>query len=311
MQIRIKFWGKILIGIAILAASLYVGFAVVRTTTLHTWGSTYPDIQTTRPGDELVGQSLLRWDHAITINAPADQVWPWIAQLGDVRAAYYSYTFIENLIAGQRMYVNADRIIPEYQHPQPGDGMIMDFLVVHSVEPGSYLLAAGDPAKMPVNFIWLWQLEPLNASQTRLIVRMQVGENTQSSMQMPPLAGSFIDATGFVMERKMMEGIKLRAEGGVEPGWYQPAEIALWLLAFAVAIVAAVWFVRRNWLLPLIVGLLCVGWLFYLTYVQPALWLRAGGDLLLLGALWVTNAVTRPKKPEALPDAAAEDQPAD
>ena len=85
MQIRIKFWGKILIGIAILAASLYVGFAVVRTTTLHTWGSTYSDIQTTRPGDELVGQSLLRWDHAITINAPADQVWPWIAQLGDVR----------------------------------------------------------------------------------------------------------------------------------------------------------------------------------------------------------------------------------
>src|SRR6185312_9811588 len=57
----------------------------------------------------------LRWaaTRAIAISAPADQVWPWIAQLGQGRGGFYSYDFLENLV-GCDIY-GADRIVPEWQ----------------------------------------------------------------------------------------------------------------------------------------------------------------------------------------------------
>jgi hypothetical protein len=38
------------------------------------------------------------WTHAITIDAPPEAVWPWIAQLGDERGGFYSFTFFENQV---------------------------------------------------------------------------------------------------------------------------------------------------------------------------------------------------------------------
>lgn len=155
MYNRLNRWMRLLIGMALLAAALYTGFSLVRAT-LHTWGSTAQEAAAVRPGDDRISQPLLRWDHALTIAAPVEQVWPWIAQLGDVRGAYYSYEFIENLITGERMYVNANQILPQYQQPQVGDGMIMDFVVIQDVQPGEYLLASNAPAKMAMTFTWLW-----------------------------------------------------------------------------------------------------------------------------------------------------------
>jgi hypothetical protein len=60
-----------------------------------------------------VADPVVLWDHALTIDAPPKAVWPWIAQLGDVRGGFYSYTFIENLFDRSHPYRNANRIIPE------------------------------------------------------------------------------------------------------------------------------------------------------------------------------------------------------
>lgn len=129
---------------------------------------------------------------------------------------------------------------------------------------------------------------------------MMVGGSPTASMDLPAPLGKIIDVTGFVMERKMMTGIKLRAEGRQEPGWYQPVEIFLWLLTLAIGLPAAVWFVRRpQWILPLIVGLLALTWLFYLTFMQPSLWLRAAGAVLLCAALLLTH--TTAQQPAAPP----------
>ncbi|HMA26843.1 MAG TPA: hypothetical protein VKO62_04340, partial [Solirubrobacterales bacterium] len=61
--------------------------------------------------------------HAIEVDAPAEQVWPWLAQLGQDRGGFYSYEWLENL-AGCRMR-NADRIHPEWQHREIGEKVML------------------------------------------------------------------------------------------------------------------------------------------------------------------------------------------
>ncbi|MCB0128439.1 MAG: hypothetical protein KDE58_39505, partial [Caldilineaceae bacterium] len=145
---------------------------------------------------------------------------------------------------------------------------------------GQYLLANSiDPSVM--NWVWLWHLEPVaRGQQTRLIVRMAIATDAEIAN---PVMGFMMDSGGFVMEQNMLQGIKLRAEGGFEPGWTEPVEIGLWLMALLVGVMAAVQFVLRPaWLVPLVVAVGAVVALFILTFVQPALWLRLIIDLVLL-----------------------------
>ncbi len=69
------------------------------------------------PGDGLVAAQLGVFTHAVTIPAPPEQVWPWLAQMGaGTRAGWYSYDRLDN--GGKR---SAWRIIPELQHVAVGD----------------------------------------------------------------------------------------------------------------------------------------------------------------------------------------------
>jgi hypothetical protein len=61
------------------------------------WGATDAEVRQPLPGDELVPESKLVATRAISIRAPASQVWPWLVQLGQGRAGLYSYEWLENL----------------------------------------------------------------------------------------------------------------------------------------------------------------------------------------------------------------------
>jgi hypothetical protein len=294
------------IGLLTLAALLTALFAFTLPT-LRTQGATPAELAQALPGDELLTHPLLRWTNAETINAPPAQVWPWIAQLGDTRGGYYSYTFIENRVGALTggsgysvVYHNADRIHPEWQNPRPGDALIQSVLKVRAVQPGEYLLAdAVNPAAF--NWVWLWNLQPVDDGQhTRLVVHFGI--------QLPgtdanPVMTFVMDAGGLVMEQKMLEGIKLRAEGGQEPAATEPAEIALWLAALLAGLAAgALYLFHPNWTRALTVGSAAVVALFVLTFVQPALWQRLLIDLALLAALaW---AWTRPAEDVSAADRA-------
>ena len=93
----------------------------------------------------------------------------------------------------------------------------------------------------------------------------------------------------------MLQGIKLRAEGGFEPTWIEPVEIALWFTAFLVGLAGGILFLlRRAWVAPLGVAVAAVLVLFVLTFVQPPLWLRFVIDgVLLVGLLLVWRAASR------------------
>ncbi len=171
------------------------------------WGATCDEVTATLPGDEQVPRPATDSTRAITIHAPVRDVWPWLAQLGQHRGGLYSYSRIENLL-GCKM-VNADRIVPEWQNIAPGDRVYLHprvSLEVLQVERERTIVLERD---------WSFHLRPIDKQTTRLIVRSR-GLYEKPNLRLPPLnvlywRGIF-EPGHFIMERKMMLGIKARAE---------------------------------------------------------------------------------------------------
>src|SRR5512146_270451 len=77
------------------------------------WGATPEERQRLLPGGERVPNPIVTTTMAVTINAPARDVWPWMAQIGQERGGMYSYGLLEN-IARCQMH-NADRVVAEWE----------------------------------------------------------------------------------------------------------------------------------------------------------------------------------------------------
>jgi hypothetical protein len=104
-------------------AGALVGYLlVVRPWLLH-WGATAEERSSELPGDELVDRPGIQTTRAVTVEAPVEAVWPWLAQIGQDRGGFYSYEWLENL-AGCRMR-NADRIHPEWQQRTVGEMVLL------------------------------------------------------------------------------------------------------------------------------------------------------------------------------------------
>ncbi len=281
---------RFLLGAGITLLVLVIGFIWIGAL-IPTWGSTPAEINMPLPADDLVPEPDLVWNHAITINAPAEEIYPWLVQIGDSRAAFYSIQFIENAFcatSGECRYVNADRIHPEWQNPPKGEqGIIINFLVIQDYLPHEYVLAVASD-ELPLEWTWLWYLRPQDGQTTRLIVRHRIA--------FPPEAPQgIIDAvfaSGYVMERGMLLGIQARAEGRIPSPLEEPLGAAIWLLVFAMGIACAVRFVRvPEGYHALGVGLEALVVLFVLTYNQPPFFWRV--ILLLMVAAGMLVAFDR------------------
>jgi|WetSurMetagenome_2_1015567.scaffolds.fasta_scaffold280984_1 hypothetical protein len=286
-----RFW----IGFGLVLVVLIAGFGIANAL-IPAYGSTPEEFQRVLPGDEIFTHPVLTWNHAITIHASPQTVWPWIAQMGDTRAGYYSYRYIEKAVTAMAgvdtstYYRNVNSVHPEWQTPPVGQGMIMDVLVLREIEPGQYLVAGPQPGKGEAGLLWTWYLQPVADGNTRLLVHMRI-QLPGMDKNAPVEAAS--NLATFMMERRMMDGIRLHAEGGTEPGWIQPVEAFVWLYTLGLGLLAARWFLTQpdaatrrlaGWI-ALAVGLAAVMLLLVFTYLQPALWLRALLCLALTAAL--------------------------
>ncbi len=294
---------RLLAGAALLATLLAALFAVV-IPAIHRWGATDAEIARAMPGDDQLPHPAVTWTNAIDISAPPAQVWPWVAQLGDTRGGFYSFTFIENRVGALTgasdyavVYRNADRIVPAWQHPAPGDSLIQGTLNIRAVQPGAWLLADATQPEV-FGWTWLWQLDPIDGrAHTRMINRMRIQLPNEAAN---PVSSFMLDIGGFVMQQRMLQGIKLRAEGGVEPWWMERAEISLWLTAVLCGLIAAVLFVfRPAWRRPLAVASAAVVALFILTFVQPPIAVRVVLDAALIGATWWAYRAVKPSQSAA------------
>jgi len=218
-----RFWKATLAGIA---AGTVLGIAydrILRPWHQH-WGMTPEELGRTWPGDELVPNAASDATHAITINAPASQIWPWIVQIGQDRGGFYSYTQLENLVGCEMR--NAGQIVPEWQQRQVGDMVWMTpkdkfngvgRMEIAILEPNRamILVPARDvpPAARPgggADTTWGFILEPIDEHSTRLIMRGR-GER-QPRVRDRVIGYAFWEPAHFIMERKMMLSIKDRAE---------------------------------------------------------------------------------------------------
>jgi hypothetical protein len=178
------------------------------------WGTTQAEAERILPGDDLLPDADLCATRAITINAPPETIWPWIAQLGQGRGGFYSYDFLENLI-GCDIH-SADRIIEQWQHIAVGDQIDLApgvGLTVAIADPGGALvLRGGVPALTlrppPYDFTWAFVLLPSKNSTTRLVVRERY---TYSHSWVAALVEP-VELISLVMSRRMMRGIRQRAE---------------------------------------------------------------------------------------------------
>lgn len=196
------------------AVPIWAGTPFVRPWHMR-WGATDPEVIAAMPGDDVVPRAQFNATRAITIEAPPEQVWPWIAQLGYGRGGFYTYDLVDN--AGER---SAERIIEEYQHVEVGDlipmfheshGLAIAY-VVDSLEVNDWMLWVHRPHENePPDSTWSWRLTPLSAKRTRLITRMKQDYRWQT----PRLAMFnliLMEFGDFAMERRMLKGIKTRAE---------------------------------------------------------------------------------------------------
>jgi hypothetical protein len=177
------------------------------------WGATVQEAGESLPGDDLIANADLTATRVITIRTPADQVWPWIAQLGQGRGGFYSYDVFENLV-GCDIH-SADDIVPEWQDVGVGDEIKLApevGLTVAAVERGSALvLRGGIPmgnTAPPYDFTWAFVLRDGPDRTTRLLVRERYAYNRPwARILVEP-----IEAISFVMSQKMLRGIRDRAE---------------------------------------------------------------------------------------------------
>lgn len=191
-----------------------VGVVLVRPMYLH-WGTTAAERKAALLGDDLMPGAMYRVDHAITIHAPADSVWPWLVQLGQNRAGFYSYSWLERLV-GDNVH-NADRIHPEWQHLAPGDTVLAaqrDYLGGRLGQIG-WRVAQLDPGRgMYLEHWGAFVLQPIDSNTTRLIIRTRGAPNAPdaASVILGPLSVFVFEPAHFIMQRAMMLGIQRRAE---------------------------------------------------------------------------------------------------
>jgi hypothetical protein len=191
------------------------------------WGVSEEEAAREVPGDELVPDPDIASTRGVTVSVPPEQVWPWLVQIGHGRGGLYSFDALENLI-GCDLH-SADRVLPEHQHLEVGDLVRAGpegyptwcvvrcdpprTLVLVAVAPGTSAGSGGGGVAVdltdedPTRSTWQWLLEPTDDGGTRLLTRTRTRFPRSTSV-----LWHLLEPVTFVMERRMLLGIRERAE---------------------------------------------------------------------------------------------------
>ncbi len=174
------------------------------------------------PGDDLVAA---RWQttRGIDISAPADEVWPWLVQMGYGRGGWYSYDRLEHRVGAGKFAEggSAKRVIPELQQLAVGDTIALSpagGLTVEVLDPGNALvlhyrmnLLTATPAHEPhpavLDWTWAFVLTQVNETSCRLLARVRADYRPS---WLRPLLPFLLEPVHFLMERKMLRTIEQR-----------------------------------------------------------------------------------------------------
>ena len=171
------------------------------------WGATPEECAAPMPDDDFIAGAQYRSTRAITIDAAPEMVWPWLVQVGCLRAGWYSNDLLDNLT-----HPSAERIVPELQELHVGQWVPMS---PTPSDKTAFKVAAFEPNRLlvweqPVS-TWVWILTPLDEGKTRLTTRLRIRYEWRHPLN--ALVSVFLNEFGdFPMMRKMLKEIKRRAE---------------------------------------------------------------------------------------------------
>ena len=191
----------------------------VRPKMLH-WGATKIEVMSKMAGDDLIDEPAFTTTRAIEINAGPENVWPWLAQMGQGRGGFYSYTWLENL-AGLDIH-NIDKIDSELQDIKVGDTIPFwkgNGVEILELEPFKLLLLAGtlynrtkeEVAEEQPGGTWVFQIEDKGSEKTRLVIRSRVAKFKPKWLS-AIIYRVMLEPMHYIMERGMMYGIRKRSE---------------------------------------------------------------------------------------------------
>jgi hypothetical protein len=230
--------------------ALYVGLAVASGAYLlrrqgRRWGASDDEVHQPMPGDELIPHPMVETTHAITVQASASEVWPWLVQMGMDRGGWYSdpewwdglvervlWSFLtsdEKTGYSIRDEPSAGRIIEKFQDLKVGD-ILLDgppgtaFFTVRALEKNRVLalysnshvryivprvLHDNPNVNIQGEFSWVFILDEVDANETRLILRTRINYGPR---MFRVLTRPFFWPIDFVLARKTLWGIKCRVE---------------------------------------------------------------------------------------------------
>jgi hypothetical protein len=177
------------------------------------------------PGDEIVPNPMWQSTRAITIDAPPEQVWPWIVQMGfpSHRAGWYTPHWLDRITFGIKQR-SAERIMPELQQLAVGDRVPDSddwsvFFTVAEVEPPHALVLHSSrhvikPIKT-IDFSWAFVMRQVSPGKSRLLIRARANYTPQWAL---PFVELVIGPADFLNVGAMLRGIKQRVENASVPG---------------------------------------------------------------------------------------------
>jgi len=182
------------------------------------WGTTPEELARVMPGDVLIANATEMSMQAVTVNAPPEDIWPWLVQIGYQRGGLYSYDWLDRLF-GFLDRPSATHVLPEFQHLAVGDkipwGRAGTELTVGVLEPLRALALSYEDR----GFKWVWQfgLYPLDDQRTRFVTR---GSEHVPNNLLWWLGMRIMEPAAFIMTRRFLFGVKERAEAlRAQTGW--------------------------------------------------------------------------------------------
>jgi hypothetical protein len=194
----------------------------------RTAGSTRAERRASRPGDDVVVSPQLVTDHALTVHAPAETIWPWLTQMGWHRGGWYTPRWVDRLLFPENR-PSLERLDPEFVRDLAVGDTIPDgppgtaeYTVAYVDPPRALVLRStshvppGWGERWDARILWTWSihLDARTDGTTRVHLRVR---GRMSPWWFAALYVAMLPPADLVMARGMLRGLKRRAETPMVP----------------------------------------------------------------------------------------------